>query len=330
MKVSVVIPAYKSERTIRRAIDSVLAQSVPAHEIIVVDDGSPDNQAKVIEECYGKRVILIRQANGKTANARNTGIKLATGNFVAFLDADDYWEPEKLERQLAVFAQYPEVGLVAGNFYVEEPGEMRGSEGFLRPAVDLWDRVLHMKGFAAFRVAMAVWTGMTIIRREALADERFVSGLEPAEDRDLWFRIASQHPVFMLNQPLATHVQEPGSISRSSIERDCSSMLQVVERHSRALGYRGSLILRSHTLYRWAANDPDPQSALPTLLRSFWLWPLHFGNIPNAVPLGRVKRLLVLVANAMGLKKSSSKKSWQKSNPDCNRQKTVSSSVSSS
>ena len=107
--ISVVIPAFRAERTIQRAMDSVLAQTKPASEIIVVDDGSPDNQAAIVSQ-YGPPVILLRQANGKTAVARNTGIERATGDFVAFLDADDYWEPEKLERQLAVFATHPRSG----------------------------------------------------------------------------------------------------------------------------------------------------------------------------------------------------------------------------
>ena len=120
-KVSVVIPAYKSAGTICRAVDSVLAQTTAAHEVIVVDDGSPDNQNEVIERTYGERVILVRKPNGKTASARNAGIERATGDFIAFLDADDYWAPQKLATQLAVFERHLKVGMVAGRFIEQEP-----------------------------------------------------------------------------------------------------------------------------------------------------------------------------------------------------------------
>jgi glycosyltransferase involved in cell wall biosynthesis len=107
--VSVVIPAFRAERTIQRAIDSVLAQSVPVQEVIVVDDGSPDDLAAIVQR-HGAPVILVRQANRGAAHARNTGIERSTGTYVAFLDADDYWEPRKLEYQLAVFARAPGSG----------------------------------------------------------------------------------------------------------------------------------------------------------------------------------------------------------------------------
>ena len=302
MKVSVVIPAYKAARTICRAVDSVLNQTQPAHEIIVVDDGSPDDLADVVERTYGDRVILIRQPNGKTAKARNTGIERATGDFIAFLDADDYWEPNKLAVQLAVCEKHPDVGIVAGGFYEEEPGNMRKPYLPAETLQDSVDRVLRPAGARAFRLATIVWTGTVIIRREALGSERFVSGLEPAEDRDLWVRVIRSNALYLLAEPLATAVLESGSISRSNIDRDCSSMLRVVERNGDLLGHLASRLWRSHTLYRWAANDPQPSTALPHLVQSLWLWPLPYQGIPTIQRLGRVKRMLVLLAKAARLR----------------------------
>jgi glycosyltransferase involved in cell wall biosynthesis len=129
-RVSVVIPAYRSAGTIRRAVDSVLAQTHAAAEIIVVDDGSPDDQAAVVERAYGPRVSLLRRENGGAASARNAGIDRATGSYIAFLDADDYWEADKLALQLALFDRHPELGFVAGAILEEIPGEPRGD----RPA----------------------------------------------------------------------------------------------------------------------------------------------------------------------------------------------------
>ena len=116
VRVSVIIPAYRAAGTIRRALDSVFAQTTKAHEIIVVDDGSPDDLADVVRQ-YCPSIKLLRIANSKTAQARNVGIEAAVGDFVAFLDADDSWHPQKLERQLAIFSTYTEVGNVACRFY---------------------------------------------------------------------------------------------------------------------------------------------------------------------------------------------------------------------
>jgi glycosyltransferase involved in cell wall biosynthesis len=302
-RVSVVIPAYKAERTICRAIDSVVAQSAPAHEIIVVDDGSPDGQNEVIERTYGDKVILVRQANGKTASARNAGIERATGDFVAFLDADDYWAPEKLETQLGVFERHPEVATVAGQFHEQEPGGTIYESSFHQRTSLAWDTVLRPCGAEAFRLASSMWTGTVIIRRQAIGSHRFVSGLEPAEDRDFWVRIVKDYPVYFCSQPLATYVQEPGSISRSGIERDCTSMLRVVSRHARLLGGVATREWKSHVLFRWAANEASPRHALPRLMQSFWLWPVPYKNAPHSHRFGRLKRLAVLTLIAAGLRK---------------------------
>ncbi|HEX5445014.1 MAG TPA: glycosyltransferase family A protein, partial [Pirellulales bacterium] len=182
--VSVIIPAYRAARTIRRALESVLSQTAPPAQVIVIDDGSPDDLARAVS-LYGDRVTLLSKPNGGAASARNAGIDVASGDFIAFLDADDYWEPKKLERQLAVFERHPELGLVAGQYFVQQPGGVKRRAG-LRSGPERFDCVQRARGAAAFRAAAEVWTGTVLVRREALGDEGFVSGLEPAEDRDLW------------------------------------------------------------------------------------------------------------------------------------------------
>lgn len=104
--VSCVVPVYNGEAYLGEAIDSILAQTWRPLEIIVVDDGSTDDSAAVAE-AYGAKVRVIRQANAGCATARNAGLAAATGEFVAFLDADDLWHPEKLQRQMARFEALP-------------------------------------------------------------------------------------------------------------------------------------------------------------------------------------------------------------------------------
>ena len=297
--VSVIIPAYKAEQTIRRAIDSVLAQTVPPTEIVVVDDGSPDDQNAVIET-YGERVVLVRQPNGRTASARNAGLERAQGDFIAFLDADDYWEPEKLERQLAVFAMHPELGVVGGAYFTQQPGCARSAVGYDQRWID---RVLDVRGERAFRLATMMWTGTLIVRRETLGEKRFVSGLEPSEDRDMWVRFVLRSPVYLLSEPLSTAVLEPGSLSRDNIDRDCMKMLEVIRRHRNTLGPLGTLTWRSHTLYRWAATEPAKLRAFSLLLQSFLCWPLPYIGRHKMVPFGRLKRLVVLLKMMLSKRK---------------------------
>ena len=295
-RVSVVMPAYRAEATIRRALDSDLGQTQPASEIIVVDDGSPDGQASLVQAVYGDRVRIIRQATGGAASARNAGLDRASGDYIAFLDADDYWEPDKLARQLAVFARHREVGLVAGAFFEERPGRGRDDEP-VRPGPPSWyGRPLRLRGAAAFRGATMIWTGTVLVRRDVLGSERFTSGLEPAEDRDLWVRLTSRCGLYLMLPPLATTVLVPGSLSRSRIDTDKVNMLRVVARNRTLLGPLWTLLWRSHTLYRWAVIDEDPLSALPRLLHSVLLWPLPYPYLPDTPPLGRLRRLAILLA----------------------------------
>ena len=123
MHISVIIPAFNSEATLARALDSVLGQTAPAHEIIVVDDGSQDGTADVAASFEGVR--LLRQENRGVSAARNRGVEEASGDWVAFLDADDYYYPWRLEETIKAVAKVPGADFVTGNF------EYRTAEGEL-------------------------------------------------------------------------------------------------------------------------------------------------------------------------------------------------------
>ena len=268
LTVSVIIPAYLSARTIGRALDSVLAQTRPPEEILVVDDGSTDALVSALTP-YRGRVILIRKPNGGAASARNLGIERSVGSVIAFLDSDDYWEPNKLELQLDVFRRHPEVGLIAGCYYKQRPGQARepwspraDRTGFGDVPVD---RVLHARGMEIYRIGLRSWTSTVAVRREALGDHRFDGHLEPAEDRDLWIRLAAERPSFLLSEPIATAVLEPGSMSRSNIDKDFGNMLRVVRRNGRVVGERNVRRWESRFFRLWASchlGDGHPREAL--------------------------------------------------------------------
>lgn len=126
--VSVVIPVYNVEQTIRKALDSVLEQTYQNTEIIVVDDGSPDNSILIIEKHYSDpRIRIIRQHNRGLAGARNTGIRNAKGRYIAFLDSDDFWQPNKIELQIEAMLENPSCGVsFCSSSFVNEEGDFLG------------------------------------------------------------------------------------------------------------------------------------------------------------------------------------------------------------
>jgi glycosyltransferase involved in cell wall biosynthesis len=283
--VSVIIPYYRARETVGRAVRSVLVQTVPACEILVVDDGSDDDLAESLEE-FGSAVTLVRKVNGGAASARNLGIERAKGEWIAFLDADDYWEPPKLERQL-VFSEG--VGLVGGGWFVEYPGEPRSLAQIPDPA--FFGRTFSARGSEAFYAAMNLWTGVVLVRRRALGEERFVSGLEPAEDRDLWIRLAASTPCYLVPEPIATYVQYENSNSNRDADRDCRNMLRVVHRYSSLLGQKGLREQEAIIYRRWAACHlarGTPRSAItpaarrlaiqPTSIEAWWIMAKALGS----------------------------------------------------
>jgi len=268
--VSVIIPYYRASQTIARAVRSAIGQTVRPCEILIVDDGCPEGAAGATKE-FGSSVKLIRKPNGGAASARNLGIEHAQGEWIAFLDADDYWEPSKIERQLA-FSEG--VGLVGGRYFTEYPGKPRlvamvGDSAF-------FGRILKPHGREAFHVAMNLWTSVLLVRRKALGDLRFVPGLEPAEDRDLWIRLVASTNVYLVPEPLATYSQLPGSLSNIDLDRDCVSMLKVVHRHATLLGAKGVREQEAVIYRRWAGRHLErgkPWSAIGPAARRLAIQP---------------------------------------------------------
>jgi glycosyltransferase involved in cell wall biosynthesis len=276
--VSVIIPYYRAGQTIARAVESALGQTVAPQEILIVDDGCPEDAA-VATKHFGSSVRLIRKSNGGTASARNLGIEYAQGEWIAFLDADDYWEPTKLERQLA-FTEG--AGVVGSMWFTEAPGKPRSLAKIVDP--EFFGRTFRPRDSEAFQVAMNLWTSALLVRRKALGEQRFVSGLEPAEDRDLWIRLVGTTGVYLVPEPLATYGQWPESLSNSDSDRDCVSMLKVVHRHAALLGAKGVREQEAVIYRRWAGSQlarGKPRSAVrpaahrlaiqPASLQAWWI-----------------------------------------------------------
>ena len=215
-RVSVVIPSYNYGRYLAAAIESVLAQTYSNVEVIVVDDGSTDDSAEVLRR-YGDRLRCLRQPNGGVSAARNHGIRESSGEFIAFLDADDLWHPEKLERQLPLFKN-PRVGMVhCGVQYVDAEGRPLGTR-----ISDLRGRVLRR--MALLRGAGLLGPGSSmVIRRECLdCVGLFETGLTNAEDWDLCRRIACRYEIDAALEPLLLYRLHGAGMHRNvaAFERD--------------------------------------------------------------------------------------------------------------
>ena len=197
MDVSILIPAYNCERTIRRAIESALQQTFQDFELIVVDDGSQDGTLEVIKTIVDPRIKVVRHPkNSGEAEARNTAIKSSSGRYLAFLDSDDEWLPEKLSRQMEAIRKEPE-GIVANvtGYYLFDEFDIKRKEIPFRPAS--WFKYLLM--------GCGQGPGTTLmVSREAFEKIGYYDPTLPRyTDWDWLLRLTQLYPLSILTEPLA-------------------------------------------------------------------------------------------------------------------------------
>lgn len=210
-RVSVIIPTYQCGNYISRAIESVLAQTYRDYEIIVIDDGSTDNTHQVLTR-YDGQICLIEQKNQGVATARNSGILRSNAELFAFLDADDYWLPDKLAQQITLMDQDPSTGLVYSDMYFAK---------YSKPLpINYFSLVQPQKGnvFPSLFLNNFIPTSTVVVRRTSLDMTRlFDPRFSPCEDYDLWLRIARNWRIDFTNQPLAYYDIREGSLSRNDL-----------------------------------------------------------------------------------------------------------------
>jgi glycosyltransferase involved in cell wall biosynthesis len=215
-EVSAVIPVYNGERYVAEAIRSALGQSLPPVECIVVDDGSTDASAEVAMS-FGEAVTYVHQENGGVSLARNRGAACARGEVVAFLDHDDVWLPDKLERQLALLCDSGAALVTCATILVTADGITVG-ERRLRPVRDLPTGMLMFDGT---EVPSCSSTG-AIWKSEFHLLGGFDLRLGTSADWDLLFHVAIRGRLAYLDEPLVKYRLHAGSMSRSvpATERD--------------------------------------------------------------------------------------------------------------
>lgn len=225
-----------------RAIRSVLAQTRPVEEIIVVDDGSTDGTGEALTREFGDRIILVRQANAGVSAARNRAMAMARGRYFALLDSDDEWLPEKTECQVDWLESHPDFGMVLCD--VERiDSDRRVIDRFRRRAV------IHEDGWVLGKVLQdpALAPVSAMFRREVFADVGgFDESLATAEDLDFHLRIASRWQIGVIDEVLARAIR--GHDGLSSLARTYDDYTLVIERAVEAAVDRVPLADRQRAL----------------------------------------------------------------------------------
>jgi hypothetical protein len=283
--VSVVIPAYNAAAYLQKAIESVLQQSYQNIELIIVDDGSTDATWEIAARYQNSHIKLVQKQNGGLSSARNAGIRESTGDYIAYLDADDFWAPEKILRQLEIMQLHPEIGFTSTATKVESP------EG---DCLNIWPCPVETDSFLELLFSQngsVAGSGSSVmVRRELqLAAGFFDEALKSLEDIDMWMRLASLGRYACVPEVLTTLLKRPGSMSRHlHVMRD--SALTVM-RKNRALlppAKRGAFwrdgmagVLCDYA--KWEARSGKKWGAILHILQGFILSPARKARLCAAL-----------------------------------------------
>ncbi|MBZ8138295.1 hypothetical protein CLD22_00070 [Rubrivivax gelatinosus] len=277
--VSVVMPVYNGERYVAEALRSLAAQTWPRLQFIVVNDGSTDGSEAQILSC-GLELEYVAQANAGIASAYETGIARARGEYVAFLEHDDVWLPDKLAREMALFEARPQLGMVYSRYYVADADGRHGPERTSQ---------LELRGDCFGQLLAQTLSGPTIlpfssatVRREVL--ERIGPldrSLAISIDYDTWLKIAFSSEIGFVAEPGLLYRQHAGNTSRNGL-RAVQDDIRIVERWARRADavsragrrtFRDRLVQAHRDLAWMQAQAGDTGAARASLARAAWLNP---------------------------------------------------------
>jgi len=225
MKVSVIVLTYNRAHMITEAIDSVLNQTFKDFELIIVDNYSSDNTESVVKSYVDKRIRYFKnQNNGLIGINRNYGIKKSQGEYVAFLDDDDLWLPEKLKRQVELLDSNREVGLIYSDSYV-----INGNGDFRENTLFYGRKTIRGDAFSEL-LQFNFIPMLTVIVRRAVLDKvgGFSLRYKISQDYDLWLRIAECYPIDFIKQPLAKYRAHGENIGANPLIA-CKEVLEITE-----------------------------------------------------------------------------------------------------
>ena len=210
--VSVIIPTYNRANLLKETLESVFAQTYTDYEVLVIDDGSTDNTEEVVSALLAdnserqSKVRYIKQPNAGVSAARNHGIFEARGEWIAFLDSDDLWFPEKLEKQVAFLAEHPSAGAVCNPAYAYQDGQaVKDERGIIlrHPWYTGPERATSILPFELFATFDYVWSSSVLVRKTVLYKAGlFEGGLKIGEDYILWVKVARFTEFWLSNEVL--------------------------------------------------------------------------------------------------------------------------------
>ena len=212
--ISVVIPLYNKSEYVLKAIHSVLAQSFLPTEIIVINDGSTDNSLEVIEQINDDRIIILNQRNEGVSVARNVATRRAVSEYVAFLDADDWWDKHFLESMMQLIVRFPNADLYGSNYYIVKnqvatPAKVGVADDFEEGYINYFE--VYSNTFW-----VPINCSFAIVRKEVfLSIGGFKPNLKFGEDLDLWIRMALKSQVAYVNKRLAYSNQDVDLLNRA-------------------------------------------------------------------------------------------------------------------
>lgn len=241
MTISAVMPAYNAEKYIARALDSVLGQSRPADEIIVIDDGSTDGTAEIVKG-YGDKIRYLYQDNAGVSAARNKGIQESSCNWISFIDSDDEWLPENIEMLEGVVKRNGNLVWAFGDFLnCNCSGNAREMAHNKDVAKDLLGKNEYFKNYLkCFRSGFSVSMISNIVKKNVFDEVGvFVVGQHRSEDTDLWLRISYEWPeVGYVAEPLAIYHRGIATSNTSSY-RDFDIITSMIEKHLKLSAEKG-------------------------------------------------------------------------------------------
>lgn len=221
--VSVIIPVFNGEKTIQETIESVLSQTITDFELLVINDGSQDRTVEIVECISDSRIKVFSYPNAGQSMSRNRGIEIAKGDYISFIDADDLWTPDKLETQLNALQGNPKAGVAySWTDWIDESSQLLGKGSYNTEQGEVFTKIL-LNDFVA--------NGSNVlIRRDALTEVGgFDPSVTPAEDWDLWLRLAARYEFVAVRSPQILYRISPNSASFNVWKMEASS-LQVIDK----------------------------------------------------------------------------------------------------
>ena len=275
--VSIVIPTYNREDFIEEAVDSVISQTYKNWELFIVDDGSTDNTEGVVKKYLtDSRVSYHKKENGGQSSGRNFGYKISSGEFIAFLDSDNYWHAERLEKSVNAANDNPDCGVIyADNITVDEQGNEMHRDIMRRYSGDITAKLMY-DNFVTINTSM--------IKRECievmgLLDESF----RRAPDYEFWLRLSTKYKFYYLPEFVAYYREFPGQISadkygrfeanRNILEHFFKAYPDAVSLSEKRRGI--SALLTRKARYEFSQNNS--WQGVSDLGKAFWQFPFWQG-----------------------------------------------------